>query len=1187
MGKKKVAPQTPVNEPIVRAAQASTSRAMPTFRSDDSDQDPEPEIAQPNLRDSSAKVNAQWGDYVEIKRKDRLQKLAVREFNEKNYSSFMAFVNCLVQYLRHHDYSDEELITIIQGKLPQKYFQLSQNLIHDIEERGVHLSSDLFISELNTLISGKGNSAINYNLRLNQSDIEHFDFCEFASRKFFALKQKKKYLTLKQKLSDIALTALPQISDKLLEMIDNDEIMTLTELIVTGEKLTGKIRLSSYLPDHSDSDVKHQNARTHPFNQNNYYNAKYPNPNKSVFPRQNSFGKSGETRVLPRPQGQSQQNYSNNYNHNYSNNYHSNQGPPPANSNRYSPGPERKVISPREIGNPFRSDDHRQMVNSAREIDEFISKERWMAEQQAQAPNTQRPPPTNQADYHQQAGRYGNQSQPSFDYLQNRGQNYSINGDDGWIEVDGEWIPIGHRRPPYYREPPEEFHLRTYNAELASQSDDYYSSRYNEFHPDQYEEIQFDRWDGNPANRSDEFDSNNFERNYSNRLPEFQPGPEEFQPRLNSNFHSNQFEPMPPRNVAPEIRYSVKDKMPEPPKSLPRCHSPPTPYPGHSDESEADEVAQKIHQDYIRQCKKKIIRETKMESPHLDSQTLAIVSEMKAKDSLHCLATQVDGYKTSKPLRFYRLKLNGITLRAIFDSCATTSFLTKDAAKRCKLTPKYYSDLKLKGMSFKGVCSEQVTDDNDTFYIGELELPIAKNRTLVKKGIFHPAKQLSGSKDLDMILGLNLELPVITDHETSEVHYNSAHKLQKSSFEVMDDNHQNGHFLKQGFVKAKSTFVIVPEEIHPFHSKDTPIESPLKSDEKAALETFHSLRNTFVITKEPITKIDTLEVSNETVHRVGRENPAETFSRIQPLKHSKDADLDVDENSNLEVEFNCVDNNFMISPEDPDLLESHYQPIVRESNNTNQQIFRHKTTVRARTQRQLVDKLSQFIDSIELSPNRLGDEVQVTFEYEIALSSCRVDSMPLQLKPPDIPIKTSSLNLGYFTTQTKDSVRPSNVHYLNEQIGNHLSSTLDNSIVLRLNTIPTVSNSSLGKDILLIDGNQFNDPIPINALEYSSLTNRPASQSLNPRFRNRIDAFPRDSINSLYQINSSTQSGLNHITKRTANKQIKNAARQANARLLSDLENLANLLQPKCIPSMLSCIYEDQSEATSQSTSAQ
>ena len=106
----------------------------------------------------------------------------------------MAFINALKQYLRHHEYSDLELITIIQNKLPSRYYQMAENLLIEIRERGVMLTSDLFIHEMNTLLSGKGNGSINYNLRLSQSDIDHFDFSEYSSHKFFALTSRKSYL---------------------------------------------------------------------------------------------------------------------------------------------------------------------------------------------------------------------------------------------------------------------------------------------------------------------------------------------------------------------------------------------------------------------------------------------------------------------------------------------------------------------------------------------------------------------------------------------------------------------------------------------------------------------------------------------------------------------------------------------------------------------------------------------------------------------------------------------------------------------------------------------------------------------------------------------------------------------------------------------------------------------------------
>ena len=267
------------------------------------------------------------------------------------------------------------------------------------------------------------------------------------------MNQRKQWMRLKHKLIDIALNALPEILDRLTELVESDEIITLTELITTGERLTNKLRLRSYLPNYSDSDTKYQNQRTHPFNQNAYYSKQFPNPNKNGFNRQGSFGKSNgdsnlraprNTQILQRPpnhwqsgpqQGQPDEFTQSNYRH-----------------QQFSPGPTRKLISTREIGNPFRTDDQRRMQADAREIDDFISREHRQAEQRVQA--TQAIPNQSvQNHVNAQPGLPNSQLPSSYEYLHNaRNQNYAIENEE--IEINGQWDPISQLiRHPHYHSP--------------------------------------------------------------------------------------------------------------------------------------------------------------------------------------------------------------------------------------------------------------------------------------------------------------------------------------------------------------------------------------------------------------------------------------------------------------------------------------------------------------------------------------------------------------------------------------------------------------------------------------------------------------------------------------------------------------------------------------------------------------
>lgn len=56
--------------------------------------------------------------YVEYKWRRELKRLPIKEFSDKLHPSFMAFVNSLKAYLRQHEYSDRELISIIQDNRP-------------------------------------------------------------------------------------------------------------------------------------------------------------------------------------------------------------------------------------------------------------------------------------------------------------------------------------------------------------------------------------------------------------------------------------------------------------------------------------------------------------------------------------------------------------------------------------------------------------------------------------------------------------------------------------------------------------------------------------------------------------------------------------------------------------------------------------------------------------------------------------------------------------------------------------------------------------------------------------------------------------------------------------------------------------------------------------------------------------
>ena len=159
-----------------------------------------------------------------MKRKNQLKKIPIQHYSDRNYASFMSFINCVKQSLKFHEHDDSEIIQTIQDKLPGTYFQMAENLIHELQQRGEPLTSDLFIQEMNTLISGGTNATVNYNLRLLQSDIDRFDFAEFATRKFFAYTKKRPNYSVKDKMSEIALAALPQISDKLVELVDSDPL---------------------------------------------------------------------------------------------------------------------------------------------------------------------------------------------------------------------------------------------------------------------------------------------------------------------------------------------------------------------------------------------------------------------------------------------------------------------------------------------------------------------------------------------------------------------------------------------------------------------------------------------------------------------------------------------------------------------------------------------------------------------------------------------------------------------------------------------------------------------------------------------------------------------------------------------------------------------------------------------------
>lgn len=155
---------------------------------------------------------------------------------------------------------------------------------------------------------------------------------------------------------------------------------------------------------------------------------------------------------MQRPQSAPAQSFNQNFNQNFNANQAAYAPQQQSQQTPYSPGTTRKLISAREVCNPFQSDEQRRLIDDANQIDQFILNENRMAEQRVQTARANPNAVNNQVHPENPNKMQPAFQQPSFDYLQRTTQNYAIEAD--CVQINGKWIPIeqpnlSHRRPAF------------------------------------------------------------------------------------------------------------------------------------------------------------------------------------------------------------------------------------------------------------------------------------------------------------------------------------------------------------------------------------------------------------------------------------------------------------------------------------------------------------------------------------------------------------------------------------------------------------------------------------------------------------------------------------------------------------------------------------------------------------------
>lgn len=165
------------------------------------------------------------------KHQELLVNLPVKEYSELVYPNFLSFTNAVKIATEPIQVTDEELVQCVKNRLAGVDYQLAEIYLEQERRKGRTPSSTEFISTMNHLVTGQGNYTRWINLRLQQSDVELSEFKTYATRKFLAINKTQPERELKSILQEVALYALPSISDTLLQQIDDGRIREFLELL--------------------------------------------------------------------------------------------------------------------------------------------------------------------------------------------------------------------------------------------------------------------------------------------------------------------------------------------------------------------------------------------------------------------------------------------------------------------------------------------------------------------------------------------------------------------------------------------------------------------------------------------------------------------------------------------------------------------------------------------------------------------------------------------------------------------------------------------------------------------------------------------------------------------------------------------------------------------------------------------
>ena len=321
------------------------------------------------------------------KHQELLVNIPVREYSERTYPNFLSFTNAVKVATEPLQVTDSELVQCIKNRLVGVDYQIAEIYLEQENRKGRVPTSTEFIATMNQLITGQSNYTRWENLRLQQENVDFFDFKSYATRKFLAISKTQAQRDTKSILEEVALYALPAVSQSLLAQIEKGNIREFPELLNEGRRLTNLYLNDSPLLADYDSEIQQKNFLTQP-------NHGFRNVSNPYYGRhRDGYRQDPKYRPGQNPYSQGNQHHYANQTRSFSNEFS-----PPLNSNPALPNQERPAIVDRSFNcqynnRPTNSEGvykrpiilNRTAIekeSNAREINEFISNEIKQREEQ-------------------------------------------------------------------------------------------------------------------------------------------------------------------------------------------------------------------------------------------------------------------------------------------------------------------------------------------------------------------------------------------------------------------------------------------------------------------------------------------------------------------------------------------------------------------------------------------------------------------------------------------------------------------------------------------------------------------------------------------------------------------------------------------------------------------------------------